>query len=176
MMWRLLVAVPLWLLIAALWIPLFLLGIPLTGLMAGLGLYKTDPFLQVARWKYRFMEVWETPDNGCGPWWYVSQQRSHRWGVWMWSAFRNPVGWRRLAVRAPQTETWLYGRGEPLARALLTETFQWHLKVYKWLFGLWLVWPIKKKSPSDHFEFRIGWKFHGDQARFTPWDIGRRVS
>lgn len=167
-------------------VPLYLVGIPLTLLASLLRRYSWDEESRRYYWKDRLLrKFFQTPDNGACPNWYLVRfnKRPVWYNVFVWSGLRNPVGWQGLSRMVAPREVKFYGNSSnPVVSCMTEGRFSWHVVQKGWLCGVWLVWPIFKKSKSDHFEVRLGWKmlpgrdYLPSYVRFTPWDVGRRIA
>jgi hypothetical protein len=179
---------PIWVVCAALFVPAWAAGIVLTLVATLRGKYslvveQANPHYE---WTQRWMRWWQTERDGCVPQWYLTSHGGKRplWlSMWIFSAFRNPVGGNPLHAKAkPIDIQWRGSSIDPLHKALSDGGRQWLATVWGWRVGIWVVWPIKKKSATDHYELRFGWKLVPSQieiprpAAFTPWDSGRRIA
>ena len=175
-----------------------LVGIPLTGVAILLRRYHYNQSQQWWEFGDRWLRPFQTSDNGALPAWWQNQnaERSLRWNMWVWCAWRNGFGGSPLAFRCLPGEVEMRGnipRSMTPATATIENLKQtgkrkWSWAVYRrgWRMGVWAAVAIGKASKIDHFEIRHGWKLRTDtawlntdgsiDAPFTLWDTGRRIS
>lgn len=181
------------------WLPLFLIGVPLVALNAYVlkrWVHSGDRGWQGPAWwwKDKYMNMWQTSDNGCAPLWYVNGYGSNRslaTNMFVWSAFRNAVGGNPMHSKlVPNERVRVWGSDWPSKdswdyfKKTGKRKWMWRMIQSGWRVGIWGSKYIGNGDDYRVIDIQHGFKrqyYLNNKAtgftklNFSPWDSGRRT-
>lgn len=207
----LLIRVPLdlllWLVFIACDVLLWLIGFPVVYFLARAGAHELvdSPFFtprHVLMWKSKLARLWgnwEDGIDGAHEQNWIAKDIQPLWKcIFLWSAWRNPVGNLRFVPGIhpkpdPKRIRYVGNSLDPAVDLDMRRTEGIERRTPLWCYasqglfaGFWIIWPF---SSTRHFRLRVGWKILGKDAvrgivddyrqffypfalQFTPWRKG----
>lgn len=184
----LVIGIPLWLGLSLLWLPLFIIGVPICAVLAWNRSWiqvKSDRFPKkhptIAAWRYSCFELWGNDEDGVtgdAHWWptYCADKSERGWlgKLWLddrfqsffWSAIRNPVNNFRFSKMVdfgldPDRIRWVGNSIDcrvDLDRYRRGEFSRRTFWFYCWHGMYPAFWLIHVRDNTTHARLRLGWK------------------